>query len=243
MSVIRWITEGRLKRADCSTRWDGDGYKDVVLSEDYDALAADAEKWKRKHQVEVGWACAKVEESADRINALEAGLRLVVSLTTPCECVPCTRIRTEALNVLAPNAGLTADKPTTTNRYQVGGAHDTAVAHTLTNSEYDALKTKALQYDALAAELATARKLALNQAKIGVDQETRIRDLEAALMALSNKCHGELGCPGYKLAYDLGLCPPAETPAEHPDKGTPNYCPICSPKNIGYCRCEVASNE
>ena len=41
MSVIRWVTEGRLKRADCCTRWEGDGYKDVVLGEDYDALLAE----------------------------------------------------------------------------------------------------------------------------------------------------------------------------------------------------------
>lgn len=29
----------------------------------------------------------------------------------------------------------------------------------------------------------------------------------------------------------------------HPDYGTPNWCSKCSPKGIGYCRCEVASNE
>lgn len=23
----------------------------------------------------------------------------------------------------------------------------------------------------------------------------------------------------------------------------PNYCPVCTPKNIGYCRCDPASNE
>ena len=41
MSVIRWVTDGRLKRADCCTRWEGDGYKDVILAEDYDALFAE----------------------------------------------------------------------------------------------------------------------------------------------------------------------------------------------------------
>jgi hypothetical protein len=34
--TIRWVTDGRLKRSDCCTRWDGDGYKDVILAEDYD---------------------------------------------------------------------------------------------------------------------------------------------------------------------------------------------------------------
>lgn len=29
----------------------------------------------------------------------------------------------------------------------------------------------------------------------------------------------------------------------HPDYGTPNWCPTCSPKNIGYCRCDPASNN
>lgn len=28
-----------------------------------------------------------------------------------------------------------------------------------------------------------------------------------------------------------------------PDYGTPNWCPKCSPKNLGYCQCEIASNE
>lgn len=102
-----------IDRYNCTTggmdiaEWPGGDYVDAS---DYDALAVELAKWRRKHQVEVGWACAKVEESADRINALEAGLRLVVSLTTPCECVPCTRIRTEALNVLEPNAGLTVSE-------------------------------------------------------------------------------------------------------------------------------------
>jgi len=29
----------------------------------------------------------------------------------------------------------------------------------------------------------------------------------------------------------------------HPDYGTPNWCPTCSPKGLGYCQCEIASNE
>jgi hypothetical protein len=29
----------------------------------------------------------------------------------------------------------------------------------------------------------------------------------------------------------------------HPDYGTPNYCSVCSPKGLGYCRCEIACNE
>jgi hypothetical protein len=29
----------------------------------------------------------------------------------------------------------------------------------------------------------------------------------------------------------------------HPDYGTPNWCPECSPKNKGYCGCEIACNE
>jgi hypothetical protein len=29
----------------------------------------------------------------------------------------------------------------------------------------------------------------------------------------------------------------------HPDYGTPNWCRICSPQGLGYCRCEVACNE
>ena len=29
----------------------------------------------------------------------------------------------------------------------------------------------------------------------------------------------------------------------HPDYGTPNWCHICSPKGLGYCRCEIACNE
>jgi hypothetical protein len=29
----------------------------------------------------------------------------------------------------------------------------------------------------------------------------------------------------------------------HPDYGTPNWCPVCSPAGVGYCRCEIASNE
>lgn len=29
----------------------------------------------------------------------------------------------------------------------------------------------------------------------------------------------------------------------HPDYGTPNWCDKCSPKNQGYCSCEIACNE
>lgn len=29
----------------------------------------------------------------------------------------------------------------------------------------------------------------------------------------------------------------------HPDWDTPNFCSKCSPADIGYCRCEIASNE
>lgn len=31
--------------------------------------------------------------------------------------------------------------------------------------------------------------------------------------------------------------------SSYPDWGTPNWCPKCSPADIGYCRCEIASNE
>ena len=34
-----------------------------------------------------------------------------------------------------------------------------------------------------------------------------------------------------------------ESGPEHPDFGTPNWCAKCSPLGIGYCRCEIASNE
>jgi len=54
VSAIRWVTEGRLKRADCCTRWEGDGYKEVVLAEDYERLEAaltemtlQRDSWKR----------------------------------------------------------------------------------------------------------------------------------------------------------------------------------------------------
>jgi len=36
----------------------------------------------------------------------------------------------------------------------------------------------------------------------------RVIALEAAIMQLSVKCTGEMRCPGYKLSYELGLCPP-----------------------------------
>lgn len=29
----------------------------------------------------------------------------------------------------------------------------------------------------------------------------------------------------------------------HPDWATPNFCAVCTPAGIGYCRCERASNE
>jgi len=29
----------------------------------------------------------------------------------------------------------------------------------------------------------------------------------------------------------------------HPDWNTPNWCNKCTPKGIGYCRCEIACNE
>lgn len=31
--------------------------------------------------------------------------------------------------------------------------------------------------------------------------------------------------------------------SSHPDWNTPNWCSKCSPADIGYCRCEIASNE
>lgn len=36
----------------------------------------------------------------------------------------------------------------------------------------------------------------------------RIEALESAMLELSNKCQGELGCPGYRLAYSMALCLP-----------------------------------
>lgn len=35
----------------------------------------------------------------------------------------------------------------------------------------------------------------------------------------------------------------AVDPSSHPDWNTPNWCPRCSPKNQGYCSCEIACNE
>ena len=29
----------------------------------------------------------------------------------------------------------------------------------------------------------------------------------------------------------------------HPSYGTPNWCSKCTPKGLGYCRCDIASNE
>lgn len=51
----------------------------VVLAEDYDGVVAELERWKNKHRIEVSWACAKVEESADRIIALESALTTVAN--------------------------------------------------------------------------------------------------------------------------------------------------------------------
>lgn len=71
------------------------------FTERLERQADDGHHWDRAPQM--------LRDAAAHIRRLEAGLRLVVSLTTPCECVPCTRIRTEALNVLEPNAGLTSE--------------------------------------------------------------------------------------------------------------------------------------
>lgn len=73
MTVIRWVTESRLKRADCCTRWEGDGYKEVVLGEDYEALAAElADIARDLHDVE-----GKNMVLCGRIRALSTALRLV----------------------------------------------------------------------------------------------------------------------------------------------------------------------
>ena len=51
-----------------------------------------------------------------------------------------------------------------------------------------------------------------------VKLETRIRELEAALRHVGEKCRGELGCKGYSMAWDL--LPQSETKAkQHEDYG------------------------
>lgn len=89
--------------------------------------------------------------------------------------------------------------------------------------------------------------ICVDDQKVRSAAEAHIHRLETALRQIVEK-------PGEDNEWDAvdkyrecqeiaAACFTKETPAEHPDKGTPNYCPICSPKNIGYCRCEVASNE
>lgn len=107
VTVIRWITEGRLKREDCSTRWDGDGYKDVVLSEDYDALAAELATARKLalNQAKIG------VDQETRIKALEAALTKIAgekcvewAWTPACgKCVGC--IAREALRPTAETEG------------------------------------------------------------------------------------------------------------------------------------------
>lgn len=54
---------------------------------------------------------------------------------------------------------------------------------------------------------------------------------QLSLLTLPNDYH-----PGPRCACET-------CQREHPDWNTPNWCPKCSPKNQGYCSCELAAND
>lgn len=72
---------------------------------------------------------------------------------------------------------------------------------------------------ALETELVDWQRMRNEAMAVAMANRDRIRALEAAILELSPKCQGELGCPGYKLSYDLGLCPPRATLETKGDAG------------------------
>lgn len=126
----------------------------------------------------------------------------------------------------------------------------------------DTMCVKAADFDALEADLAEARSDRQREHELRVryagvtetqaerirrleampdERDARIAQLEAALRYIGKAC--DLSDDETDVGIVYRACFPLETFAKHPDYGTPNWCPVCSPKNLGYCRCEIASNE